>query len=195
MTAEQCYLYLDVRLTPVQTAMDVQAELRAARRAGRADRAGVHVAGAASRPKASSRCSTHPCCPPRRVRVRSRRGLPAALQHVARHQSVHRASGSRPSLRPGVGVGGGLFWAEADDFVKPPGCTVGARRLQPARMMHVRSVELSGPDVRRPPAVLPWQQGLHEVAAADGRVPRRSGCRPPHRGAAKNGDRVSSATR
>ena len=29
VTAEQCYLYLDVRLTPEQTAMDVQAELRA----------------------------------------------------------------------------------------------------------------------------------------------------------------------
>ena len=62
VSAEQCYLYLDVRLTPAQTAMEVQAELRDVLAAGRrADAASsARCIAAATRRRASSRCSKSP---------------------------------------------------------------------------------------------------------------------------------------
>ena len=85
VSAERCYLYLDVRLTPAQTAMDVQAELQEVL-AGldvptelectlyRRGYEAVDVGAAPGRHRDRS---------PGRVRHGARRGGAAALEHVA----------------------------------------------------------------------------------------------------------------
>lgn len=120
VTAEQCYLYLDVRLTPVQTAMDVQAELRAVlaeldvptelectlyRRGFEAE--GVEPLLDATRAAHRGEFGSDPgeVYPPLSSMWRDTNpfielGIPAV------------------TYGPASGVGGGLFWAEADDFVK-----------------------------------------------------------------------------
>jgi acetylornithine deacetylase/succinyl-diaminopimelate desuccinylase-like protein len=120
VTAEQCYLYLDVRITPVQTAMDVQAELRAVlaeldvstnlectlyRRGFEAD--GVEPLLDATRSAHRGEFGTDPgeVYPPlssmwRDTNPFNELGIPAV------------------TYGPAAGVGGGQFWAEADDFLK-----------------------------------------------------------------------------
>jgi acetylornithine deacetylase/succinyl-diaminopimelate desuccinylase-like protein len=119
VTAERCYLYLDVRLTPAQTAMEVFAELKAQlatldvpttvectlyRRGYEAENVeplmdavrGAHLAEfdepvrAVAPPLSSMWRDTNPF---------NELGIPAI------------------TYGPAAGVGGGLFWAEADDFL------------------------------------------------------------------------------
>lgn len=120
VTAEHCYLYLDVRLTPEQTAMDVQAELRDLLR-------GLDV-------DTDLECTLY------------RRGFEAAQVEplLEATRSAHRGEfGTEPgevhpplssmwrdtnpfnelgipaiTYGPAAGVGGGRFWAEVDDFVR-----------------------------------------------------------------------------
>lgn len=120
VTAEQCYLYLDVRITPVQTAMDVQAELRAVlaeldvstdlectlyRRGFEAE--GVEPLLDATRGAHRDEFGADPgeVYPPlssmwRDTNPFNELGIPAV------------------TYGPASGVGGGRFWAEVDDFVK-----------------------------------------------------------------------------
>ena len=119
VTAEQCYLYLDVRLTPEQTAMDVQAELK-------------EVLAAVDVPTRVE-CTLY------------RRGWEATdveplldVTSAAHMAELGREMGAiHPPLTsmwrdtipfvelgipavtygPAAGVGDGKFWAEIDDFV------------------------------------------------------------------------------
>jgi acetylornithine deacetylase/succinyl-diaminopimelate desuccinylase-like protein len=120
VTAEQCYLYLDVRLTPAQTAMQVQAELRAV----------LADVGVPTRVD----CTLY-------RRGYAAEGAEPLLDAV--RQAHHTEFGQDPgevypplssmwrdtnpfnelaipavTYGPAAGVGGGRFWAEADDFVK-----------------------------------------------------------------------------
>jgi acetylornithine deacetylase/succinyl-diaminopimelate desuccinylase-like protein len=120
VTAEHCYLYLDVRLTPEQTAMQVQAELKA-------ELAQVGV-------PTEVQCTLY------------RRGYEAvgAEPLLDAVRQAHRAEfGQDPgevypplssmwrdtnpfnelaipavTYGPAAGVGGGRFWAEPDDFLR-----------------------------------------------------------------------------
>lgn len=120
VSAEQCYLYLDVRLTPEQTAMDVRAELREA-----LDTIDVPT---------TVECTLY------------RRGYEATGVEplLDMTEQAHRAELGRgfgeisppltsmwrdtnpfvevgiPAITygPAAGVGGGRFWAEIDDFVR-----------------------------------------------------------------------------
>lgn len=119
VTAEKCFLYLDVRLTPAQSAMEVMAELRG-------ELAKIDV-------PTEIECTLF------------RRGYEAigAEPLLDALRQAHQAEFSNPMPRlapplssmwrdtnpfnemgipaitygPAAGVGGGLFWAEADDFV------------------------------------------------------------------------------
>lgn len=119
VTAEKCFLYLDVRLTPAQSAMEVMAELRG-------ELAKIDV-------PTEIECTLF------------RRGYEAigAEPLLDALRQAHEAEFSNPMPRlapplssmwrdtnpfnemgipaitygPAAGVGGGLFWAEADDFV------------------------------------------------------------------------------
>ncbi len=119
VTAEQCYLYLDVRLTPAQTAMDVKAEL-------------AEVLASAGVPTRLE-CTLY------------RRGWEATevqplLEAAARAHEAELGRGMGPihppltsmwrdtipfvelgipavTYGPAAGVGDGKFWAEIDDLV------------------------------------------------------------------------------
>jgi len=120
VTAEQCYLYLDVRLTPAQTAMDVQAELRSVlaeldvptelectlyRRGFEAEGVEPLLTAARAAHRGEFGSDPGPVYPPLSSMWRDTNpfielGIPAV------------------TYGPASGVGDGLFWAEADDFVK-----------------------------------------------------------------------------
>jgi acetylornithine deacetylase/succinyl-diaminopimelate desuccinylase-like protein len=119
VSAERCYIYLDVRLTPAQTAMEVQAELRAElaaldvptlvectlyRRGYEAEGAGVllEAARGAHRAEFGSEAGE----------------VETPLSSMWRDTNPFNELGI-PAITygPAAGVGGGLFWAEAGDFL------------------------------------------------------------------------------
>jgi acetylornithine deacetylase/succinyl-diaminopimelate desuccinylase-like protein len=120
VTAEQCYLYLDVRITPEQTAMGVQAELREVLAAVAVEteltctlyRRGFEAQGVgpvldATRAAHLGEFGVEPgeVYPPlssmwRDTNPFNELGIPAI------------------TYGPASGVGGGRFWAEVDDFVR-----------------------------------------------------------------------------
>lgn len=118
VSAEQCYLYLDIRLTPEQTAMDVMAELRAElaeltvptkvectlyRRGFEAQ--GVEPLLEATRSAHRAELGDEP------------RDVAPPLSSMWRDTNPFNEAGI-PAITygPAAGVGGGLFWAEAKDF-------------------------------------------------------------------------------
>ncbi len=119
VTAEKCFLYLDVRLTPAQTAMQVIAELRA--ELAKVDvpteiectlyRRGYEAVGA------------EPLLDALRQAHQAEFGKPMPdlappLSSMWRDTNPFNEVGI-PAITygPAAGVGGGLFWAEADDFL------------------------------------------------------------------------------
>jgi len=119
VTAEKCFIYLDVRLTPTQTAMQVMAELKA--ELATLDvptevectlfRRGYEAVGA--EPLLEALRQSH--------EAEFDRPMPALeppLSSMWRDTNPFNEVGI-PAITygPAAGVGGGLFWAEADDFV------------------------------------------------------------------------------
>jgi acetylornithine deacetylase/succinyl-diaminopimelate desuccinylase-like protein len=119
VSAEQCYLYLDVRLTPAQTAMEVQAELRDVLAAAGVPtnvectlyRRGYEATGVEPLLEVTERAH----------RAELGRGfgeISAPLTSMWRDTNPFVEVGI-PAITygPAAGVGGGLFWAEIADFV------------------------------------------------------------------------------
>ena len=119
VTAEKCFIYLDVRITPQQTAMDVQAELRAELEALEVPtvlectlyRRGFEAQG------------VEPLLDALRTAHRGEFGddpgeVESPLSSMWRDTNPFNEAGI-PAITygPAAGVGGGLFWAEADDFL------------------------------------------------------------------------------
>jgi acetylornithine deacetylase/succinyl-diaminopimelate desuccinylase-like protein len=119
VTAEKSFLYLDVRLTPAQTAMDVMAELRA--ELATLDvptdvectlfRRGYEAVGA--EPLLDALRDAHFA-----EFNKPMPDLDPPLSSMWRDTNPFNEVGI-PAITygPAAGVGGGLFWAEADDFV------------------------------------------------------------------------------
>jgi acetylornithine deacetylase/succinyl-diaminopimelate desuccinylase-like protein len=120
VTAERCYLYLDVRLNPGQTAMEVRAELRSVlaeldvpteiactlyRRGYEA--VGVDTLIEATRAAHRAEFGTDPG------------EVEPALSSMWRDTNPFNELGI-PAITygPAAGVGGGLFWAQAEDFTR-----------------------------------------------------------------------------
>jgi acetylornithine deacetylase/succinyl-diaminopimelate desuccinylase-like protein len=119
VTAEQAYIYLDVRITPIQTAMDVQVELRSVL----ADldvptkvectlyRRGYEAVGA--EPVLDATSVAH-----RAEFDRELGEVYSPLSSMWRDTNPFNEMGiPAVTYGPAAGVGGGLFWAEIDDFV------------------------------------------------------------------------------
>lgn len=118
VTAEKCFLYLDVRLTPAQTAMEVQAELRATLSALDVPttvectlyRRGYESEGVEPLLEATTRAhrAEFDTDPPE---------VAPPLSSMWRDTNPFNEVGI-PAITygPAAGVGGGLFWAEAADF-------------------------------------------------------------------------------
>jgi acetylornithine deacetylase/succinyl-diaminopimelate desuccinylase-like protein len=120
VTAERCYLYLDVRITPKQTAMQVQAELRS--ELAELDvpcllectlyRRGYEAEGV--EPLLEATRSAH-----REEFGEDPGEVEAPLSSMWRDTNPFNELGI-PAITygPAAGVGGGLFFAQADDFVR-----------------------------------------------------------------------------
>lgn len=119
VTAEKCFLYLDVRLTPAQNAMDVMAELRG--ELAKIDvpteiectlfRRGYEAIGA--EPLLDALRQAHQAEFDKPIP-----SLAPPLSSMWRDTNPFNEMGI-PAITygPAAGVGGGLFWAEADDFL------------------------------------------------------------------------------
>jgi acetylornithine deacetylase/succinyl-diaminopimelate desuccinylase-like protein len=121
VTAEQCYLYLDVRITPEQTAMDVQHELRA-------------VLASVSGVETELECTLYrrgfeavgvePLLDATRTAHRGEFGddpgeVYPPLSSMWRDTNPFNELGiPAVTYGPASGVGGGRFWAEVEDFVR-----------------------------------------------------------------------------
>jgi acetylornithine deacetylase/succinyl-diaminopimelate desuccinylase-like protein len=120
VTAERCYLYLDVRITPQQTAMDVQAELRAVLAEVDVD---TELACTLYR-RGFEAENVEPLLDATRAAHRGEFGnepgeVYPPLSSMWRDTNPFNELGI-PAITygPASGVGGGRFWADAEDFVR-----------------------------------------------------------------------------
>jgi acetylornithine deacetylase/succinyl-diaminopimelate desuccinylase-like protein len=119
VTAEKCFLYLDVRLTPAQNAVEVMAELKAelAKTGVPVEvectlfRRGYEAVGA--EPLLDALRQAHEAEFDKPIP-----SLDPPLSSMWRDTNPFNEMGI-PAITygPAAGVGGGLFWAEADDFL------------------------------------------------------------------------------
>jgi acetylornithine deacetylase/succinyl-diaminopimelate desuccinylase-like protein len=120
VTAEKCFIYLDVRITPKQTAMDVQAELRA-----ELESLGVPtVLECTLYRRGFEADGVEPLLDAVRAAHRGEFGedpgeVEAPLSSMWRDTNPFNELGiPAVTYGPASGVGGGLFFAKAQDFTK-----------------------------------------------------------------------------
>ena len=181
VSAERCYLYLDVRLTPAQTAMEVQAELRDV-----LAEAGVptHVECTLYR-RGYEATGVEPLLEvtERAHRAELGRGfgeISAPLTSMWRDTNPFVEVGI-PAITygPAAGVGGGLFWAEIDDFVSATRIyarlalelvrsTQGRQVAMTIAVTHLRRVAVTTPDPAGLATFYETVWGLQRVATQSG---------------------------